>query len=110
MRAKRKVLWELDPLGRIMIPTEWRQKKVRRIEISIHYGHIVLQPYDATIDVKERAFIGLVRECDYVGRVVIPKEMLQVLEIQPKTQMGRKQVGPDKVYLIPKEEMDDMPK
>ena len=81
MKTKRKCFWSLDPLGRVVVPSQWRRDKEKRVEISIQYGNIVLQRYTQKEEqnVKERPFTGIVREYDDVGRVVIPIEMREIL-------------------------------
>lgn len=103
MNTKRKCFWSLDPVGRVIVPAQWRRDGEKRVEISIQYGNIVLQRYTQKEEqnLKERPFLGIVREYDDMGRVVIPMEMRVILGIQKRTQISIKEEGQDRVCLIP---------
>lgn len=72
----------IDVLGRITIPKELRESldldAYEPIDISINNGSLELKHFDKNL--KE---IGIFRNLDSLGRVVIPMEIRKMFDIEP---------------------------
>lgn len=78
--ARRK----LDRFGRLVIPKDYRKElnfeKGQMIELTIEYGKICIKAFDGEINLKP--YLGIVKRLDdHLGRVGIPKEYLEILNM-----------------------------
>ena len=81
---------KLDKLRRVTIPTALfkmlKFKEFQEVEITIEYGFICIKAFDSN-EIAKRPHIGVVRNLDYLKRIVIPAEYLKVLKIEPDTEL-----------------------
>lgn len=77
------IIRHVDELGRIVIPIEMRRKlniqEYEALEMFKVNDNVVIKKYDK-INVKENK--SIIRKIDELGRIVMPKEWRQMLELQ----------------------------
>ena len=83
------IVRQVDSLDRLVIPKELCKTleigPKSPIEIYRQDGRIVLKKHEVVEGpFKVKGSLGIVRQTDNVGRVVLPKELCKILEIEPK--------------------------
>lgn len=78
-----KMQGKIDSLRRVKIPThllkELNFSKRQAVEVSIQYGKICIRKFENQ-NLQTKPFVGIVRNLDHEGRVVIPSEYLKLLK------------------------------
>lgn len=77
----------LESLNRVVLPIEMRQAKDLKpydfAEIYIREnGDIIVEKYDAKKYSKSNNPVGLIRKLDAIGRIVIPKPIIEELQLK----------------------------
>ncbi len=86
------IVRQVDNLDRIVIPKELCKtlgiEPKSPIEIYVQDGRIVLKKYEVVEGpFKAKGSLGIVRQVDALDRIVIPKEICKILDIEPKNSM-----------------------
>ena len=58
------------------------KRYLKRLELTIEQGKIHIKPFDETLPVDERKFVGIVRTLTKTNMMNIPTEYLAVLQIE----------------------------
>ena len=78
---------KLDALRRVVIPAEFRKKllftELQAVEIAISFGEIHVVKFQEE-NWQTKPFLGIVRNLDALGRLCIPSEYLDFLDLAPK--------------------------
>ena len=82
------IVRHVDSLDRIVIPKELCNtlgiEAKGALEIFVDGAHIILEKHSDLTKKVHKGNMGIVRNVDTVGRIVIPKEICKKLGIEPK--------------------------
>lgn len=81
----------VDRNGRVIIPKKIRKElkfePYQKLEIIIEYGELCLRKYNSSIKLKNRPYLGIVREMDKYNRIAIPAEYRTLLGLAENTRV-----------------------